>query len=417
MRLARKDPILESTRNPFLELDIPSDVGISYLDNAATSYPKPAEVYDFMDMVYRKAGVNPGRSGFDLCREAGDLIDETRGILCSLFGGTDPNRLVFGHNATDALNLAIFGLIGPGDHVVTTQLEHNSVVRPLWTLQEDERVEVDWIEFGAAGFVDPEAIVERLRANTKAVVMNHASNVLGTVQDVAAVGEVCRERGIHLIVDVSQTAGKIPARMDDLAADVICFTGHKSLMGPMGTGGLYVREGVEIRKTRAGGTGVRSAERRHLDEYPYRLEFGTHNLIGIAGLNAGVRWVEGIGMEAIHAQEMTLWQALRDGLSGIDGVTLYCQDARRPADRIAVLSFNVSGFEAADVGTMLDVDSGIACRTGLHCAPMVHEALGTDELHGSVRLSLGPYNTPEQIDRTIEAVREIAELGASRRST
>ena len=395
---------------------MPKEVEITYLDNAATSYPKPAEVYEFMDLVYRSAGVNPGRSGFDLCRVAGDLIDETRELLCRHFGGTDPNRLVLCHNATDALNLAIFGIVRPGDHVVTTKLEHNSVIRPLWTLQEDENVDVDWVEFDGAGYVDPTAVIERLGPDTRAVVMNHGSNVLGTVQDVAAVGKACRDRGIHLIVDVSQTAGKIPVQMDDLGADVICFTGHKSLMGPMGTGGLFVREGVEIRKTRAGGTGVRSADRRHLDEYPYRLEFGTHNLIGIAGLSAGVQWVERVDAEAIHAHEMALWQELRDGLSKIDGVTLYGQGSGAE-DRIAVLSFNVEGFEAADVGTMLDVDSGIACRTGLHCAPMLHEALGTDTLHGSVRLSLGPYNTLEQIGRTLEAVREIAELGARRRSS
>jgi len=399
--------------NPCLNLKTPPEVELIYLDNAATSYPKPPDVYESMDLVYRTAGVNPGRSGFDLCRVAGNVIDETRELLTTLFGGTDPDRLVFSHNATDALNLALFGLIGRGDHVVTTQLEHNSVIRPLWTLQEDEGVDVDWIPFGKGGSVDPEAIIERLRSETKAVVMNHASNVLGTVQDVGAVGKVCRERGIHLVVDVSQTAGKIPVRMDDLGADVVCFTGHKSLMGPMGTGGMYVRDGVEIGKTRAGGTGVRSAERRHLDEYPYRLEFGTHNLVGIAGLSAGVQWVNRIGAEAIHAHEMALWQELRDGLDTIDGVTVYGHGSGSE-DRIAVLSFNVVGFEAADVGTMLDVDSGIACRTGLHCAPLVHEALGTDKLHGSVRLSLGPYNTPEQIEQTIEAVREIAELGASR---
>jgi len=400
---------------PYLNLKTPPEVEMIYLDNAATSYPKPPEVHEFMNMVYRTAGVNPGRSGFDLCRVAGDLVDETRELLTELFGGTDPNRLIFSHNATDALNLTLFGLVEAGDHVVTTQLEHNSVIRPLWTLQEDEGVDVDWIAFDDAGFVAPAAIIERLRPETRAVVMNHASNVLGTVQDVGTVGEACRERGIHLVVDVSQTAGKLPVRMDDLGADIVCFTGHKSLMGPMGTGGMYVREGVEIRMTRAGGTGVRSAERRHLDEYPYRLEFGTHNLIGIAGLSAGVQWVQRTGMDAIHGHEMALWQELRDGLASIDGVTLYGQNTRTE-DRIAVLTFNVSGFEAADVGTMLDVDSGIACRTGLHCAPLVHEALGTDTIHGSVRLSLGPFNTQEQIRQTIDAVREIAELGASRSS-
>jgi cysteine desulfurase/selenocysteine lyase len=382
-------------------------VQLIYLDNGATSFPKPQEVYEFMDAFYRRAGVNPGRSGFDLCLEAGGLIDETRKLLCAFFGGSDPNRVVFGHNSTDALNLAIFGLLARGDHVVTTHLEHNSSLRPLWQLQEDEGVEVDWVDFDDAGWVDPGEVVRRLRRNTRAVVMNHASNVLGTVQDVAPIGKACRERGIHLILDVSQSAGMVPVKMDELGADVVCFTGHKSLMGPMGVGGMVVREGVEIRRTRAGGTGVKSAQRRHLDEYPYRMEYGTPNLPGIAGLNAGVKWVNRTGLDAIHAREMALWKTPRDGLSALDGVTLHCQEPGR-GERIGVLSFNVDGLDARDTGTMLDVDSNIACRTGLHCAPMVHEHLGTDRIHGAVRFGIGPFNDAEQIARVVSAVAEIA---------
>lgn len=404
---------MQTSTQPFLNLPIPPDVTMIYLDNGATSFPKPPEVYAFMDQFYRKAGVNPGRSGFDLCLEAGQLVDETRKLLCSFFGGTDPNRLVFGYNSTDALNLAIFGLIAPGDHVVTTHLEHNATLRPLWHLQE-QGVEVDWVDFEDTGYVDPQAILDRLRPTTKAVVMNHASNVLGTVQDVAPIGKVCRERGIHLILDVSQSAGMVPVRMDELHADVLCFTGHKSLMGPMGIGGMYVREGVEIRHTRAGGTGVRSIQRRHLDEYPYRMEYGTPNLPGIAGLNAGVKWIQRIGLEAIHAHEMALWKRLRDGLARIEGVTLYAQDdLGKP--RISVLSFNVDGLEALDTGTMLDVDANIACRTGLHCTPMVHEHLGTDRIHGAVRFGIGPFNTPQHIDTAIQAVADIAEAQRKRR--
>jgi cysteine desulfurase/selenocysteine lyase len=400
-----------AAESPFLHLPVPPQVTMIYLDNCATSFPKPPEVYELMDSFYRRAGVNPGRSGFDLCLEAGNLIDETRALLCALFGGADPNRLVFGSNSTDVLNLAIFGLIGRGDHVVTTRLEHNSVVRPLWTLQEDEGVEVDWVAFDDRGYVDPDDVIRRFKANTRAVVMNHASNVLGTVQQLAPVGKACRERGIHLIVDASQSAGMVPVQMDTLGADVVCFTGHKSLMGPMGTGGMYVRDGVDIRKTRAGGTGVRSVERRHLDEYPFRMEFGTPNLPGIAGLNAGVKWLSRIGLGAVHAHEMALWHLLRDGLSRIEGVTLYCQEPG-PGERISVLCCNIAGLNAADAGTMLDVDANIACRTGLHCAPMVHEQLGTDKLHGAVRFGIGPFNNAEHIDKTVQAVAEIA---ASRR--
>jgi selenocysteine lyase/cysteine desulfurase len=244
-----------------------------------------------------------------------------------------------------------------------------------------------------------------MKKNTRLVVVNHGSNVIGTVQPVKEIGALCRERGITFLIDSAQTAGKIPIDMEAMNIDIVAFTGHKSLMGPMGTGGLYVREGVEVRHTRAGGTGVRSAVRPHLDEYPYRLEYGTGNLPGIAGLNAGVKWVEETGLHAIHERESRLLRMLRDGLREIDGVTLYCQDDL--ADHVAVLAFNVDGLEAMDAGTMLDVDYNIACRTGLHCAPMVHEQLGTDKIHGTVRFGIGPFNTEEDIAIAIQAVGEI----------
>lgn len=395
--------------SPYLDLPVPPELKMIYLDNGATSFPKPEEVYVFQDQFYRRHGVNPGRSGFDLCLEAGSLVDDTRKLLCAFFGGTDPNRLVFGYNSTDALNLAIFGLLKPGDHAVTTHVEHNAVIRPLWHLQE-EGLRVDWVDFGADGYVDPERVVACLRDDTKAVVMNHGSNVIGTVQDLAPVGRACRERGIPLIVDASQTAGMVPVKVEELCADVICFTGHKSLMGPMGIGGMYVREGVQIRQTRAGGTGVRSIERHHLEEYPYRMEYGTPNLLGIAGLHAGVEWVNRLGLDRVHRHEMALWTRLRDGLEAIEGVTLYCADDVGKG-RISVLSFNVAGFEAGDVGTLLDVDYNIACRTGLHCTPMVHEHLGTDKMHGAVRFGIGPFNNEAHIDTAVAAVAEIAELG------
>jgi cysteine desulfurase/selenocysteine lyase len=384
-----------------------------YLDNGATSFPKPEEVYVYMDDFYRRYGVNPGRSGYDLCIESGDLVEATRRLLCAFFGGTDPNRLVFGYNATDALNLAIFGLLQPGDHAVTTHVEHNSSLRPLWTLQQ-QGVDVDWVDFDGNGYIDPEVVIAKLQPRTRAVVINHGSNVIGTVQPVAPIGKVCRERGIPLVLDVSQTAGMLPLDMESLGAGVICFTGHKSLMGPMGIGGMYVHPDVELRQVRAGGTGVRSAQRHHLEEYPYRMEYGTPNLPGIAGLNAGVKWVQARGVAAIHRHEMDLWRQLRDGLRAIEGVTLYCADEVPGRERISVLSFNVAGVEAGDVGTMLDVDHGIACRTGLHCAPMVHEHLGTDKMHGSVRFGVGPFNTAEQVATAVAAVGEIAELGRRR---
>ena len=378
-----------------------------YLDNGATSFPKPEQVYAYMDQFYRQFGVNPGRSGYDLCLEAGAIVDDTRKILTKFFNGTDHNRLCYSYNSTDALNLIIFGMLQPGDHAITTTIEHNSVLRPLYHLGR-EGVEVDLVPFDKAGFVDPEAIKAKFKSNTRLCIVNHASNVIGTVQNIREIGRLCREAGIPFAIDASQSAGKIPVDMEAHNLDVMAFTGHKSLLGPTGIGGLYVREGVEIRHTRAGGTGVRSAYPAHLDEYPWRMEYGTPNVAGIAGLNAGVKWVLDKGLDTIHAHEMRLLRMLRDGLAEIPGMILYCQDDL--TDHIAVLSFNIEGMDAEDVGTMIDVDHDIACRTGLHCAPLVHKQLGTDKIRGAVRFGIGPFNTEEHIQAAVKAVRDAASL-------
>ncbi len=378
-----------------------------FLDNGATSYPKPEEVYAFMDHFYRNFGVNPGRSGYDLCMETGELVEETRAMLTKFFNGTDPNRLCFSYNSTDALNLIINGLLKEGDHAITTNVEHNSVLRPLFHLHKFNGVELDYIPFDGKGFVDPDDFVKKFKKNTKLVVVNHASNVIGTIQPIKEIGKYCRENGIPFVIDASQSAGKIPIDMEELNVDVVAFTGHKSLLGPTGIGGLYVREGLEIRHTRAGGTGVRSAVRTHLDEYPYRLEYGTLNTMGVAGLHAGVKWIEKQGLENIHDREMQLTEMLRDGLKDVEGVSLYCQDDL--SNHISIFLFNVDGFEALNTGTILDVDYNIASRTGLHCAPLVHEQLGTDKIRGAVRFGIGPFNTEEHIRKAIEAVKEITE--------
>jgi cysteine desulfurase / selenocysteine lyase len=383
---------------------------IIYLDSAATGFPKPEETYVAMDWFYRHHGVNPGRSGYDMCMEAGQMLESTRRLLTTFFNGTDWTRLVFSYNSTDSLNLALFGLLSPGDHAITTMVEHNSVLRPLYHLREFHGVELDIVPFDAKGFVDPDEIRKRFKANTKVMAINHASNVIGTVQPIAEIGRACHEHGIRLVVDSSQSAGKVPIDVQAMNIDVLCFTGHKSLMGPTGIGGMYVAEGVDIRHTRAGGTGVKSAQKLHLDEYPYRMEYGTPNTIGIAGLGAGVKWVHERGIEAIHEHEMGLLKKLRDGLRAIDEVTLYCQDDL--ANHISVLLFNVNGLEAGDTGTMLDVDHNIACRTGLHCAPLVHQHLGTEAIHGGVRFGVGPFNTEAHIDAAIAGVKEIAALRA-----
>ncbi len=385
-----------------------------FLDNGATSFPKPEEVYTFMDRFYRKYGVNPGRSGYDLCMEAGETVEATRAMLTRFFNGTDPNRLCFSYNSTDALNLIIFGLMQKGDHAITTNLEHNSVLRPLYHLKRDLGIEVDHVPFDKNGFVDPDDFSKRFRNNTRLVIINHASNVIGTVQPVAEIGRRCRERGILFAIDASQSAGKIGIDMERDSLDALAFTGHKSLLGPTGIGGLYVGEGVSVRHSRAGGTGVRSAEHLHLEEYPYRLEYGTPNIMGVAGLNAGVKWVMDKGLAALEAHEMDLTTRLRDGLRAIEGVVLYCQDDL--TNHLSVLTFNLLGMEAGDTGTMLDVDHNIACRTGLHCAPLVHEQMGTNKIKGSVRFGIGPFNTEEDIRAAIAAVADVAETARKRRA-
>lgn len=385
-----------------------------YLDNGATSFPKPENVYRFMDRFYRNHGVSPGRSGYDLSIETGNVVEDTRKAMSQYFNGDDPNRLVFSMNSTDALNLAISGLLNPGDHVITTRLEHNAVLRPLYHQSKYNNVEVDYVPFDENGFVHPEDIADRFKSNTRLVVVNHASNVIGTVQPVKEIGSLCQDKGIIFLVDASQSVGKLPIDIVDSNIDIIAFTGHKSLLGPTGIGGLYVKEGIDIKHTRAGGTGVKSAQRFHLDEYPYRLEYGTLNTIGIAGLFAGLNWVLEKGMETIHHHEMRLTEQLRDGLDKIDGVITYCADDL--ARHIGVLSFNISGFEAVNTGTILDGDYNIACRTGLQCAPLVHETLGTDTIGGTVRMGLGPFNTEEHVAKAVQAIGEIACMYAGKQS-
>ncbi len=377
-----------------------------YLDNGATSFPKPESVYTFMDEFYRHNGVSPGRSGYDLAIETGNIVEDTRKRLTRYFNGTDPNRLVFSSNSTDALNLAIFGLLNPGDHVITTMLEHNSVLRPLYHQSLYNNVEVDYVPFDGNGFVDPDDFASRIKSNTRLIVVNHGSNVIGTVQPIRAIGKLCKNIGATFLVDASQTAGKLPIDIEAQHIDVVAFTGHKSLLGPTGIGGLYVKENVTIKHTRAGGTGVKSAQRTHLEEYPYRLEYGTLNIVGIAGLYAALGWLFEEGIDKVHRHEMGLTRQLVDGLNQIENVVTYCAD--NLTDHIGVISFNIKGFEAVNTGTILDGDYDIACRTGLQCAPRVHEQLGTDKIHGTVRMGLGPFNTKAHVETALDAIKEIA---------
>ena len=389
-------------------------VNAIYLDNAATSFPKPQSVYDYMRDFYQEQGVNPGRSGYDAAIEAEGMVLGTRRMLTELFSGCDANHLTFSYNASDSLNMIIQGMCEAGDHVITTNLEHNSVLRPLHHLRHDGVVDVTYVPFDVRGYVDPADVKRAIRRNTKLVIANHASNVIGTVQPITEIGAICREAGVYFAVDASQTAGTVPIDVEASCVDLLAFTGHKGLMGPTGIGGSYTGTDVPIRCTRYGGTGVRSAHPFHLEEFPYRLECGTLNIVGVAGLRAGLEWILREGLESIHKREIGLWSLLRDGLAQTERVVLYC--AEGPEDHIAVLSFNIEGMDAADVGTMLDVDYNIACRTGLQCAPLVHGQLGTDKIHGTVRLSIGPFNTEDHITAALGAVRDIASLKRAAKS-
>lgn len=378
-----------------------------YLDNAATTFPKPPEVIDFMTRFYATKGVNPGRTGFDLALEAEQVVLDARQALAELFGGSDRDRLVFSHNVTDALNLLISSILEPGDHAIITALEHNSVLRPMY-YHGERGVNVDIVPFDSSGYVDPADVAALLRPETRLVVMNHGSNVLGTIQPVAEVGTLCRRHGVLFAIDAAQTAGLVDINVERMNVDVVCFTGHKSLFGPTGTGGMYVTEQAEIWPCRSGGTGVKSALKTQVREYPWRLEFGTLNTMGIAGLLAGQRWIAAHGgVQAICEEEMALARQLRDGLAAIDNVTLYCADMEH--DHLPVIAFNIDSMPAEQTGTFLDVEHDVITRTGLHCAPLVHEGIGTASTGGTVRFSVGAFNTAGEIERALDAVRDIAE--------
>ena len=383
-----------------------------YLDNAATTFPKPPEVIREMCEFYAARGVNPGRTGFDLALEAEQTVLDARQALATFFGGGHRDRLVFSHNVTDALNLLIGSVLSPGDHAVTTRLEHNSVLRPMYQ-QRELGVEVEFVPFDAAGYVDPDDIARRIKSTTRLVVMNHGSNVIGTVQPVAEVGRICRDRGVLFAIDAAQTAGLVEIDVESMNIDVVCFTGHKSLFGPTGTGGMYVAEHVDIWPCRSGGTGVKSALRSQVAEYPWRMEFGTLNTMGIAGLLAAQRWIEGRGgVAAIFEHEMEHARRLRDGLAAIEGVRLYCADMER--DHLPVFVFNVDGLPADQVGSLLDVEHDVITRTGLHCAPRVHEGIGTFEADGAVRFSPGVFTTDRDVERAIAAVADVADYARRR---
>jgi len=380
--------------------------GVIYLDNAATSWPKPPETLKTMEDFIRSVGANPGRSGHRLSIEAGRVILEAREALTALFGVDDPLRIVFTRNATEALNLALYGLLRPGDHVITSSMEHNSVMRPLRDL-EGKGVELTVVEASPQGELDPQDVEGAIKENTRLIVLTHASNVTGTLMPLTEIGQIARRKGVPLCVDSAQTAGAYPIDVEAMGIDLLAFTGHKSLFGPQGTGGLFIRKGLEeaIRPLLRGGTGSRSEFEEQPDFLPDKYESGTPNTVGIAGLGAGVRFLLSEGMERIRAKEEALTQTLLEGLSDTPGVTLYgtC-DPRR---QIAVVSFNIDGLSPSEVAMALDEEFGVLTRPGLYCAPSAHRTIGTFP-QGTVRLSAGYFTTEEEIGMALRAVQELA---------
>ncbi|MBN2062009.1 MAG: aminotransferase class V-fold PLP-dependent enzyme [Deltaproteobacteria bacterium] len=377
---------------------------IIYLDNAATTFPKPEGVLERMVELFKKKGVSPGRGSYDLAFEAEEIVFDVRSRLAHLFNTPDPARVVFTSNATDSLNIVLQGIVKKRDHVVSTRLEHNSVLRPLYYLREKGIITYDLVDFDSNGFIDPDDISRAIKENTRLVIINHVSNVLGTVQPVKEIGEVCSKKGVPLVIDAAQSAGVIPIKMEEMNISAVAFTGHKSLLGPPGTGGLAVSPDLEIDPIRFGGTGIDSESPTHNLSYPHRLEAGTVNLIGIIGLSEGLKYIEGNKIESIHKKEMELFCKLRDGLANLETVEYFC--AENTENHVALLTLNIKGMNPGDAGSILDADYNIAVRTGLQCAPHVHENIGTFP-RGAVRFSMGPFNTEEHIDSAIEAMTEI----------
>lgn len=378
-----------------------------YLDNAATSWPKPPEVIRAMSDFLAYSGGNPGRSGHRLSIAAGRVVYDAREAVADLFHAPDPLHVIFTLNVTHALNLALRGLLKPGDHVVTSSIEHNSVMRPLRAL-ERQGVKLTVVACAVDGSLDPDAVGKAMRPETRLVVVTHGSNVTGTLLPVAGVAAIAHRYKALVLVDAAQTAGALPIDMGTMGVDLLAFTGHKGLQGPPGTGGLVIGDAVDVSALEPlvrGGTGSHSEFEEQPDELPDKCESGTPNGPGLAGLGAGVRWVMERGVDAVRSHEMALTQALVDGLREIPGVTVYGPlDARR---RAAVVSFTLAGRTVSDVGLRLDEDDEILCRVGLHCSPAAHRTIGTFP-QGSIRFAPGVMTTREEVTTAIRAVQRIA---------
>ena len=375
-----------------------------YLDNAATTIHKPEGVAQAMVQALGSLG-NSGRGAHEATLDASRIIYGTREKLARLFGIKDPMRIAFTCNATESLNIAINGLFEKGDHVITTMCEHNSVLRPLYRLEENG-VELSILPADSKGVPMYGELERLIQQNTRAIVITHASNLSGNVTDLGRVSAIAQKYKLLLVVDASQSAGCIPIDVEKMGIDVLCFTGHKGLMGPQGTGGIYVREGLEIRPLKVGGSGVHSYDREHPKEMPTALEAGTLNGTGIAGLFSSLDFILDTGVEAIHKKEMKLAKRFFDGIKDLPEVTVYGD--WQNSERTAIVSVNLGTEESGQVSDWLWEDYGIAVRAGAHCAPLMHKALGTEK-QGAVRFSFSYFNTEEEVDAAIQALKEILE--------
>lgn len=374
-----------------------------YLDNAATTMHKPKEVIDAVVEAMTSLG-NAGRGANEASLSAARIIYDAREKLCRFFNGEDPRQIVFTSNSTESLNIAVKGLLEPGDHVITTMLEHNSVLRPLYEM-EKKGVALTIIKADKEGRFSLEEMEAAIRPETKMIVCTNGSNLTGNYVDIGKVGEMAHRHDVLFVVDASQTAGVFPIDVRNMQVDVLCFTGHKGLLGPQGTGGMYVREGLAIRPLKSGGSGVQTYSKTHPREMPTALEAGTLNGHGIAGLRAGVEYIENTGLDTIRAREQELMWRFYEGVKEIPGVTVYGDFDSR--ERCAIVSLNIGDYDSSEVSDALLTEYGISTRPGGHCAPLMHEALGTVE-QGAVRFSFAHSNTEEEVDIAINAVRELA---------
>jgi len=375
-----------------------------YLDNASTSFPKPECVYQALDNFARNDLANPGRAGHKMALSAEHMLDDCRHRLNQFLKGAGPERFIFTLNCTDALNMAFKGFLNEGDHVITSDLEHNSVSRPLRVMELAGKITLTRIASSAEGFLDPKAIEQAITPKTRLVAITHASNVLGTIQPIGDIGAICKSRGVTFLVDGAQTAGVVPIDIAAQNIDLLACPGHKSLFGPTGTGFLYVAPSIQLRTWREGGTGGDSSTETQPTLMPYWLEGGTPNVLGVAGLNAGLKWVTQEGVESIHKREMELVGQLREGLRSIEAIQLMGSDNLHQT--VATVSFRSDMLPAPEIGSILDQAFEIAVRSGLHCSPYIHKAQGSFP-DGLVRISPGAFNTPADIEKVVAALKEI----------